>query len=205
MKKNYILMAIVFIFINAIAQRNPEFQDPADWIPLKQSFAPVSTSIVPKPGQLPEMYSAPIEYVSEIENDVFPLNFRTRFLKFGYTEEAEERVQFWGVVDLSCCKNKPATVELFDNDGNLIQAGRTDENGNIKFMSPNGKLLEFDNYRVKINIKKIRVISEELNKKEVVFKWINKPSEKELKKLRKKAMRKYKERINYLEELRNKY
>jgi len=149
------------------------------------------------------MYSAPVDYVSEKENDLFPLGFKTRYFKFGFDKNDKEVVQFWGTIDLSCCKNKPVKVEFLDKEDKPIHFLTTEEDGSFKAIGPNGGILEFDNYRLKINVKKIKVIDEELNEKFVVLKWLNKPSEKDLKRMRKKAQRAHKKELKYLKELRN--
>jgi len=174
MNIKYLTLLLLFAFFNLNAQRNPEFQDPADWIPLIQSFGNVSTSITPRVDQLPEMYSAPVDYVSEKENDLFPLGFKTRYFKFGFDKDGEEVVQFWGTIDLSCCKNKPVKVEFLDKDDKPIHFLTTEEDGSFKAIGPNGGI-----------------------------KWLNKPSEKDLKRMRKKAKRAHKKELKYLKELRN--
>ena len=59
-------------------------------------------------------------------------------------------------------------------------------------------------YRIKFNFDSIMVTDTELNSRKVVLKWINKPSENKLKRLRKKAKREYEKDKKYIEELRKK-
>ena len=200
-----ILLFVILLGSAAInAQKYPAFQDPADWIPLEKSYNHVATSVTPRQGQLPEMYSTPIKFVSEKENDIFSLKLAIDFLKYGFNEDGKELVQIEGSLNLSCCKNKPVTLEFQDNEGNAVQFTSTDDTGKFKATSPNGKLMEFSNYRIKFNFNKIKATDIDLNSKHVILKWTNKPSDKELKRLRKKAKREYEKDRRYIDELRNK-
>jgi len=204
MKHRILLFIILLVSITINAQKYPAFQDPADWIPLEKNYNYVATSITPRKGQLPEMFSAPIKFVSEKENNIFDLKLTFEFLKYGFNEEGNELVQLEGFLDLSCCKNKPVILEFQDKEGNAVHFTSTDEEGNFKATSPNGKLMEFSNYRIKFNFNRIMATDIDLNSKKVVLKWLNKPSEKELKRLRKKAKREYDKDKKYIEDLRNK-
>jgi len=199
-----LLFAILVGSTTLFAQKHPAFQDPADWIPLEKNYNYIATSITPRPGQLPEMYSTPVKFVTEKENDIFGLKLDIEFLKYGFTEEGKELVQLEGSLNLSCCKNKPVTLEFQDKDGNAVQFTSTDDTGKFKATSPNGKLIEFSNYRIKFNFDRIKATDIDLNSKDVVLKWLNKPSEKELKRARKKARREYEKNKKYIDELRNK-
>ncbi len=198
---------LFFILLGSItlnAQKYQAFQDPADWIPLEKGYNYVATSITPRPGQLPEMYSAPIKFVSVKENDIFGLKLTIEFLKYGFNEDGKELVQLEGSLNLACCKNKPAIIEFQDKEGNAVHFTKTDNEGNFKTTSPNGKLMEFNNYRIKLNFNRIKATDIDLNSKQVVLKWLNKPSEKQLKRLRRKAKRQYEKDKKYIDELRNK-
>ena len=105
---------------------------------------------------------------------------------------------------MSCCNNKPVTLEFQDEEGYAVQFSSTDDYGKFKAISPNGKLMEFDNYRIKFNFDRIMVTDIDLNSKKVVLKWLKKPSENKLKRLRKKAKKEYDKDKRYIEELRNK-
>ena len=200
-----LLFIATLLFSTALlAQKYPEFQDPSEWIPLEKSFNYVSTSITPRVGQLPEIYAAPIKFVSSKENDIFAPKISIDFLKYGFNEKDEELVLIEGTVNLSCCANKPVKLQFINNDGDPIQFGETDENGVFIFTSPNGKLMEFNNYRLKMNFDTIKVIDDALNEKQVELHWITRPSDKELKRLRKKALKDYKQEKRYIDELRNK-
>ena len=204
MIKQIVLFAILFGSLTIQAQKYRAFQDPADWIPLEKNYNSVATSITPRPGQLPEMYSAPIAFVSEKESDVFGLELNIDFLKFGFNEDGTELVLIEGSIDLTCCKNKPVILEFQDHEGYAVQFTTTDDEGKFKATSPNGRLLEFNNYRLKLNFDRIKTTDTDLNTKLMILKWINKPSEKALKRLRKKARRAYEKDKKYIDELRNK-
>ncbi len=195
------IMALICITMHA--QKYPEFQDPADWIPLEKGFNYVSTAITPRAGQLPEMYSAPIKFVSSKENDLFALKVSIDFLKYGFDENGKERVQLEGSVNLSCCKNKAVKLQFINDEGNPVLFGDTDDQGKFKFTSANGRLMEFNNYKVKLNFDIIKVIDNDLNEKVVELVWLTRPSRKELKRLRKKALKDYKKEKRYLDDLRN--
>jgi len=201
MRKSLFYIAL-FLSTTIIAQNYPDFQDPAEWIPLEKSFNYVSTSITPRAGQLPEMYSAPIKFVPEKENDLFGLKLEILFLKYGFTEEGKEMVLLEGNLDLSCCKNKPVRLEFQDIHGNPVQFADTDDQGNFILTSPNGKLMKFNEYKLKLNFNKIIATDNELNQRAVILDWITRPSDREMKKLRKKALRDYKTHKKYIDDLR---
>jgi len=204
MRHRLLLLAVILFSTNLIAQSYPKFQDPSQWIPLEKSFNYVSTSIIPRDGQLPELYSAPIAFVSEKENDIFGVKISVDFLKYGFDEEGKEIVQFEGTVNLSCCKKKAVKLEFINDEGNPVLFSNTDEEGKFIIVSPNGKLMEFRNYRLKLNFDTIKVIDVDLNEKQVVLKWLTRPEGKEMKRMRKKALREYKKEKRYIDELRNK-
>jgi len=200
---NKLLLYITVLFSTVLfAQKYPEFQDPGDWIPLEKSFNYVSTSITPRSGQLPEMYSAPIKFQPEDENNIFGLKLSVDFLKYGFDEDGKAMVLLEGNVDLSCCKNQPVRLEFQDIYKNPVQFIDTDEQGNFVITSPNGKLMEFKDYKLKLNFNKIIATDTELNKRTVILHWVNRPSDKEMKRLRKKALRDYKTQKKYIDELR---
>ena len=194
---------IAMLSLTTHAQKYPEFQDPADWIPLQKNFNYVSTAITPRVGQLPEMYSAPIKFESSKDNDLFALKVTIDFLKYGFDKQGKEQVQLEGTVNLACCKNKPVKLQFINDEGNPVLFGDTDDAGKFKFTSANGRLMEFDNYRVKLNFDIIKVIDHDLNEKQVELVWLTRPTRSELKRLRKKALRDYKKEKQYLDELRN--
>lgn len=199
-----LLLVVVLFSITLNAQKYPEFQDPSEWIPLEKSYNYVSTSITPRDGQIPEIYSTPIKVVPENEDDLFALKITIDFLKYGFNEAGREMVLLEGTVDLKYTKNKPVTLEFQDSGDNPVLFVRTDENGAFKATSPNGKLMEFSNYKIKLNFDKIKATDFDLNSKYVVLKWLTRPSDKEMKRLRKKALREYKKEKQYIDELRNK-
>lgn len=204
MMKRLLFFIVMLSCITVSAQKYPEFQDPSEWIPLEKSFNYVSTSITPRAGQLPEMYAAPIKFVSQKENDLFAAKVSIDFLKYGFNEKDEEMVLIEGTVNLSCCMNKPVKLQFINNEGYPIQFGSTDETGLFVFTSPNGKLMEFSNYRLKLNFDTIKIIDDQLNEKQVELHWITRPDAKEMKRLRKKALKEYKKEKEYIDELRNK-
>lgn len=204
MRYRYLLIVMVLLSTLANAQKYPEFQDPSEWIPLEKSFNYVSTSISPRVGQLPEVYSAPITLVSAKENDIFAPKVAIEFLKYGFNEEGEEVVLMEGTVDLKCCNNKPVRLQFINNDGDPVQFGETNDEGYFMFKGRNGRLMEFDNYRIKFNFVTIKIIDEQLNEKQVTLEWLTRPDAKEMKRLRKKALRDWKKEKRYLDELRNK-
>lgn len=201
--KRVLFFIVVISCITVSAQKYPEFQDPSEWIPLVKSFNYVSTSITPRAGQLPEMYSAPIKFVSPKENDLFAAKVSIDFLQFGFNEKGEEMVLLEGTVNLSCCMNKPVKIQLINNEGEPVQFGSTDETGLFIFKGPNGKLMEFNDYRLKLNFDTIKIIDDQLNEKLVELQWITRPDDKEMKRLRKKALKAYKKEKEYLDQLRS--
>lgn len=204
MKQILLILGLLLSSISASAQKYPEFQDPSEWIPLERSYNYVSTSITPRPNQLPEMFSAPIRMVPAKENDIFSPKVAIEFLKYGFNEQDEEMVLIEGTVDLKCCQNKPVKLEFINNDGFPVQFGDTDSSGYFKFTSPNGKLMEFSDYKLKLGFDRIKIIDNSLNEKTVVLEWITRPDRKEMKRLRKKALKEWKQEKRYIDELRNK-
>jgi len=202
MIQRLLFLIVVLSSITLTAQKYPEFQDPSEWIPLEKSYNYVATSITPRKGQLPEMYSAPIAVVSEKENDIFALKITIDFLKYGFNEAGEEMVQLEGTVDLKQTKNKPVTLEFQNSENVPVLFVTTDEEGMFTATSTNGKLMEFNDYKLKLNFDKIKSTDLELYSKYVIVKWLTRPSDKEMKKLRKRALKTYKQEKKYIDDLR---
>jgi len=194
---------MAFLCATAHAQKYPEFKDPADWIPLEKNFNYVSTAITPRAEQIPEAYSTPIKFASLKENDIFSVKVSIDFLKYGFSENGQAQVLLEGTVDLSCCQNKIARLELIDSDGgHPLDYGNTDEEGRFIFTSKNGDLMEFDNYKLKFNFDIIKVIDADLNEKQVELVWLTQPDRKSLKRIRKKALRDYKRQKRNIDDMR---
>jgi len=184
--KNIIILALtISCFSVSIGQTKKEYQDPAVWIDLELKEEGIPVKITSISGEV-NYFKAPIKLVPKNKNKLVPLQISIDSIKFEAIDKKREIVMVDGKIDLSCCKNRAVNMELFDKDDNFIQFATTDNNGNFKLKSINGNILEIKNNKVKLNFKRIKTIDVGLDERFVTIVRSKKPSQKKIKRLRKK-------------------
>lgn len=180
-----ILISIFSCFSVSFGQSKKEYQDPAIWIDLELKKDGIPVKITTYSGE-EKYFKAPVKVVPNNTNKLVPLNITIDSIKFEAVDKKSAFVMVDGKINLSCCKNRPVNLELYDKDKNFIQFATTDNYGNFKFKSINGNILEIKNDKLKLNFKRIKTIDVGLDERMVTIERSEIPSRGKLKRLRKK-------------------
>ena len=163
--KRFVILAIFFSFFSlSFAQTKKEYQDPAYWIDLNQKNEGVIVKLTSIAGKV-NILKAPVKLIAKHDERLVPLNISIDSIKYEAVEKGRQIVYLDGKIDLSCCRNRPLNMELYDKDNNLIQFARTENDGIFKLKSINGNILEIKNNKIKFNFKKIKTIDENLDER----------------------------------------
>ncbi len=163
--KRIVILAIVFSFFSlSFAQTKKEYQDPAYWIDLDQKKEGVIVKLTSIDGKV-NILKAPVKLIAKNDGRLVPLNISIDSIKYEAVEKGRPIIYLDGKIDLSCCRNRPLNLELYDKDDNLIQFARTEDDGVFKLKSINGNILEIKNNKIKFNFKKIKTIDVNLDER----------------------------------------
>jgi hypothetical protein len=184
--KKIIFLALTISYLSvSFGQIKKEYQDPAIWIDLELKEEGIPVKITSISGEV-SYFKAPIKLVPKNTNKFVPLQISIDSIKYEAIDRKREIVMIDGKIDLTCCKNKPVNMELYDKEDNFIQFATTDNNGNFKLKSINGNILEIKNNRLKLNFKRLKTIDVGLDERFVTIERFKIPSQKKIKRLRKK-------------------
>lgn len=164
MKRLVIVIFFFSFFSLSFAQTKKEYQDPAYWIDLDQKKEGVIVKLTSIDGKV-TILKAPVKLIAKNDGRLVPLNISIDSIKYEAVEKGRQIVYLDGKIDLSCCRNRPINMELYDKDNNLIQFARTENDGVFKLKSINGNILEIKNNKIKFNFKKIKTIDVNLDER----------------------------------------
>lgn len=163
--KQIVLLAFFFsLFSFSFAQTKKEYQDPAFWIDLDQKKDGITVKLTSLDGKENYLY-APVKLLAKDDGRLVPLKISLDSIIYETVDKSRQIVYLDGKIDLSCCRNRPLNMELYDKDDNLIQYARTESDGSFKLKSINGNILEIKNKKIKFNFKKIKTIDVNLDER----------------------------------------
>lgn len=108
-----------------------------------------------KAGQVSN-YILPVKFTPISEEGLSDLNIKIKSINASYDTKGRLMIYFRGKIDMSCCYQASISLELYDEEGKLIQLAKTDEFGNFKLKSINGSLIEISTGKIKFNFTKLK-------------------------------------------------
>lgn len=169
----------------SFGQTKKEYQDPAFWIDLNKKKEGIIVKLTSIDGKV-NYLKAPVKLIAKNDGRLVPLKISIDSVKYEALDKARQIVYLDGNIDLTCCKNRPLNMELYDKDDNLIQFARTESNGSFKLKSINGNILEIKNNKIKFNFKKIKTIDVNLDERFASLERNKSLSREKIKRLRKR-------------------